>query len=279
MICGVILAIAARNGDSCNNTPMSGCSSKRRAREWSFAAFVQTWPGTFCSDNCCKTSDTLSKEGFTIHGLWPNFQQTPNSPKRNYPFCCSGPNAIEGSQVAQMIAANPSVQKDVDTYWPALKRPGFIEYEWDKHGTCASSVYANPLDFIKAAINLRKRFDLMPVLLEHGIIPSDTKSYRRSDIMRALEAVTQTNVILRCVNDGQDLAEVWTCIKRDNPTTTEPEAFDCDPLFIKSSANCGDSIRLPVLDSSSLSNDEGSHNFEDPLDDNDIIPSESFGSV
>jgi len=121
-----------------------------------FMLFVMQWPPAYCLKSpLCNpiTFDTLEKE-WNIHGLWPNYNvNNPILSVSPYPACChyQGLPNQRGSDAFSSIR-----QKSVEVYeylqlrWPDVTAKNwsmtspknlFIEYEFNKHGTCAMEFY------------------------------------------------------------------------------------------------------------------------------------------
>ncbi|XWS65519.1 hypothetical protein CRYUN_Cryun05aG0120100 [Craigia yunnanensis] len=117
------------------------------------------WPPSVCNDPrfYCGGSTILSS--FTIHGLWPQFDDDtpvkPYDPRKN--------------RCTDVIPTNPddildSLQSIQEYYltrlWPNLRNPQslstnqeFWKYEWKQHGMC-SDYPNNPYKYFAAAITL-----------------------------------------------------------------------------------------------------------------------------
>jgi len=221
----------------------SGCTFTQQ-NDWAYMVLVESWPGTFCNDGCCKLPADISTtpSGFTMHGMWPNYEG------KDYPSCCKSPYTRQN--ILDSIMNDKTLKKKLDTNWPSLKRCKFVLYETEKHGTCAATIYNGTkgyLDYWNAAMNVLKRYDLAATLKKHGIVPSTTAYYTEDDIKAAIEPVIGAKVNLHCATENSKLlSEVRICLKR--PTTeyekANPEPFNCPRL--ESSCNAKH-IELPPL--------------------------------
>ncbi|ELP90705.1 extracellular ribonuclease LE precursor, putative [Entamoeba invadens IP1] len=133
-----------------------------------YIMFVQFWPGVSCTaTNKCtipKGSSYIA-EGFHVHGFWPQLY-TGNVLK-----CCE--KKFDIKVVEQSMLADKELRNDMSMYWFSNGKCRFPMYEFDKHGTCAYSVYTGengPLDYLKTVMDLRKRVDVWKIL-------QDTYSY------------------------------------------------------------------------------------------------------
>lgn len=237
---------------------MNACKGRFKAqRDSSFALFVQSWPGDFCSDSCCQLNNEPNAPaklppGFTIHGYWPNWKEHENQGNKNWPECCQADvdgTPATGAMVRKMVEADDSLEADVATYWPAMKSGGFLEYEFDKHGTCALHVYTGstgPHDYVEATINMRKKWDFLAVLLQNGIVPDQQQLYARHDVINAIEAVTHTDIILNC--GGSSLREVVVCISHESKDLLSPDPMDCPASMISENrSKCPEYLKIAPL--------------------------------
>jgi ribonuclease T2 len=94
----------------------------------------------------------------------------------------------------------------------------FWQHEWNKHGTCISTLApscydsyvpgAELVDFMGRAVELFKNLDTYEALRLEGIVPHRTKRYGRDEIQAALgKLVDGAEVTLGC--KGGALNEAW----------------------------------------------------------------------
>ncbi|MFS7964489.1 putative ribonuclease T(2) [Helianthus anomalus] len=130
-------------------------------REFDYFALAVQWPPTYCSkstkccdqNGCCRGED--SPTWFTIHGLWPDYNDG------SWPSCCSGP-AFDETEISSLLNV-------LDTYWPTLscskastchnKKGLFWAHEWEKHGTCSSAVTGDEYSYFVTALNLYFKYN------------------------------------------------------------------------------------------------------------------------
>ena len=214
---------------ACSYKNMSSGCKYTNQDDWSFLLFVQSWPGNFCNDGCCRLPETLETfpYNFTIHGLWPNYAKT------GYPSCCKCD--YTDKQVQNMLNSDRQLQEQLEYHWPAMKRCNFVRYEFEKHGTCATTHYDGedgPIDYWYAALNLKNRYNLLEILTNAGITPGGT--YNTKDIKNAIEKELGVSVIIACTKSA--LQEVRICVKRDD-NKREPALMDC-PSELSNSEMC-----------------------------------------
>eukprot|EP00727_Mastigamoeba_balamuthi_P012365 m51a1_g7751 hypothetical protein (291) ;mRNA; f:50191-51437 len=250
------VASAAGECSQCASVPLDPNCTFLPRPEWSFLIFASSWPGTFCLDGCCKLPpgvDSISP-GFTIHGLWPNYDGLA------YPTCCVCP--FTRLHVVTMLMQDDKVLDKLRLYWPVLKRCDFLQYEYDKHGTCAASLYdgpTGPIDYFTAALNLHERWDFEKILRAHGIKQSTAERPLYYDLWReilpAIESSVGAKVIVACAaaRDGgppELLAEIRVCVARDTDHKISPDVMNCPDDVIAKETTCNAAphgVRLPAF--------------------------------
>merc|ERR1712071_87435 len=81
-------------------------------REFDYFALALQWPGTFCqrTRHCCSSNACCSRSNapteFTIHGLWPNYNDG------TWPACCTRSNFDE-KEIS-------TLRDTLNKYWPSL---------------------------------------------------------------------------------------------------------------------------------------------------------------
>ena len=146
---------------------------------------------------------------WTIHGLWPDFcdgsyTQYCDDKREHYNISCileaAGP--IGQSTLAYM-----------EKYWKDQSGgdESFWEHEWNKHGTCYSTL--NPscftnyqpneevVDFFTQTVNLFKTIPTYDILAIQGIVPTTSKNYTSDQVQKALRNARGVNATLEC-QDG-----------------------------------------------------------------------------
>lgn len=250
-----ILAAATKAfGDdftSCDHGDMNPNCNYKAQDEWTFMVLAQTWEGTFCNDGCCVLPSSISKltSGVTIHGLWPNYDS-------GYPSCCKC--SYTETEVDNYINNNAQMYRDINTYWPSLKKCKFIHYEWAKHGTCAASVYNGDTgyaDYFNTAITLHKKWNLYSIITS-AVTPSNTTKYPASKITSAIEKKVGTSVALSC-SSGK-LAEIRICFEHPTSATKlNPNPINCSSSIWNGCTSSSTIIVPPAL----LNLDKGTCNL------------------
>lgn len=107
----------------------------------------------------------------------------------------------------------------MNTYWKDYQGndESFWEHEWDKHGTCIStlepSCYTDykpqeeVVAYFQKTVDLFKTLNSYSFLSAAGILPSTTKTYTAAEINAALAKPRGVQVAIQC-NSGE-LDEIW----------------------------------------------------------------------
>ncbi|KAK5830483.1 ribonuclease MC-like [Gossypium arboreum] len=164
---------------------------------FAFYKFSLQWPPASC-DSSLKCVGDIPAE-FTIHGLWPQLSND------------KGVILQTGNLVQQLMQAWPDLKntsslKTSQTFW---------SNEWTKHGMC-SDYGDKPLDYFKAAINLRNNF-VQAFKLERGV------SYKVKEIVKKVKAAVNGTPEIACRTKkggkgAKILLELRLCYKKGNPT-------------------------------------------------------------
>ncbi|KAK9087880.1 hypothetical protein Syun_030274 [Stephania yunnanensis] len=101
--------IETNYGESIVSTVNEGLEAQR---EFDYFLLSLQWPGTVCrrtrhccaSNGCCRRSNAPA--GFTIHGLWSNYNDG------TWPACCSGPS-FDIKEISPLL-------EGLQKYWPSL---------------------------------------------------------------------------------------------------------------------------------------------------------------
>ncbi|KXN71523.1 base non specific RNase Rh [Conidiobolus coronatus NRRL 28638] len=196
-------------------------------------------------DSCCSPKmgvlvlalqwieDSGPSDQWTLHGLWPNNCDGSHGPSdgcdddRNY------------DNMAQIVAQDRALESQMNEYWSSYKgdNPAFWSHEWNKHGTCLSTVepkcYTNyqtgmeVRDYFKQALALRKQFNLYKILSDNGVKPGRT--YSKQQITDAIRDGLGKQATLVC--KGKALQEVRIELKVQGKN-------DYKPIDVKNVGSC-----------------------------------------
>ncbi|XP_008783985.1 extracellular ribonuclease LE-like [Phoenix dactylifera] len=204
------------------------------ARDFDFFYFVQQWPGSYCDTrrSCCYPKTGKPAADFGIHGLWPNNKDG------SYPSNCDPDSPYDRSKIRDLI---PTMQAK----WPTLACPSgdgsdFWEHEWEKHGTCSESIL-DQHSYFQAALNLKKRADLLGILRGAGIEP-DGGFYSVDSITGAIRDATGFTPGVECNVDessNSQLYQIYLCVD-----TNARDLIEC-PVYPRS--KCSSRIEFPTF--------------------------------
>nr|AAC49325.1 ribonuclease [Zinnia elegans] len=210
------------------------------AKEFDFFYFVQQWPGSYCDSRrgCCYPKTGKPAEDFSIHGLWPNYVDG------TYPSNCDSSNQFDDSKVSNL-------ESELQVHWPTLACPSgdglkFWRHEWEKHGTCAESIF-DERGYFEAALSLKKKANLLNALENAGIRPADGKFHTLDQIKDAITQAVGYEPYIECNVDSSgyhQLYQVYQCVDR-----SASNFIKC-PVLLTGRA-CGNKVEFPSFSSAS----------------------------
>ena len=159
-----------------------------------FYVLALSWSSGFCEKigdaQGKKQCDIGSNIGFTVHGLWPQYE-------RGFPSDCG---------YATRPPSSIAMQK-TEGVFPDI---GLARYEWKKHGTCSGLSPADYFDAVKAA---RDRI----VIPQNFQAPRTLQSLSPVDVIRAFTAENRglrSDMMAVTCTQGV-LEEVRVCFEKD----------------------------------------------------------------
>ncbi|XP_078180258.1 extracellular ribonuclease LE-like [Carex rostrata] len=199
---------------------------------YDFFYFVLQWPGSYCDtkQSCCYPTSGKPEVDFGIHGLWPNNNDG------SYPSNCDSRKPFDESKVRGLLSS-------LHSEWPTLACPSndgtnFWAHEWEKHGTCAESVF-DEYRYFKTALDLKTQLNLLQSLQSAGIQP-DGGSYSLMSIKNAIEESVGYAPYIECNGDksgNSQLYQVYLCVD-----SSGSQLIEC-PIFPR--GKCGSQIEFP----------------------------------
>ncbi|OMH82406.1 Ribonuclease Rh [Zancudomyces culisetae] len=159
-------------------------------------------------------------EKFTIHGLWPSRCDKERTPKNG----CDSSRTVD--KVDDIIMnLNRTLYSEMKSLWPSNKGNDnkFWVHEWNKHGTCVTTLdpncydkdkYANgtdKIDYFATVVELSKKYNVYEYLKKHDIVPvpretngnPPTKRYKPEEFIGAIEAEFGFKPSLTCGRGGK----------------------------------------------------------------------------
>ncbi|OLY84831.1 Ribonuclease Rh [Smittium mucronatum] len=196
------------------------------------------------TDTCCVAKDgwivyaeywIVSKgpsKKFTIHGLWPDR--------------CDGTWDDNGCDLNRTYtgagdivkARDPELYRFMDRRWPSTSgsSSSFWDHEWNKHGTCLTTIdppclanyqkYDDLLMYFKITTALSTKYDFYKALSDEGIVPGAT--YTRLSMEAALFKNAGVRTVVRC-NRAGTLTEIWSYFDILGQDTFVPRVPDYNP--------------------------------------------------
>ncbi|KEY73098.1 hypothetical protein S7711_10106 [Stachybotrys chartarum IBT 7711] len=152
-------------------------------------------------------------DAWTIHGLWPD-----NCDGTWEEYC--DPDREYFNISAILTTGAPCTLAYMQDHWKDYQGDDedFWEHEFNKHGTCMSSLepacypgYApgdEVVDYFKRTVRLHRTLPSYAWLAEAGIVPSPSATYTRDQIQAVLSARHGHDVIINCNRRGE-LTELW----------------------------------------------------------------------
>ncbi|GFY87111.1 ribonuclease 1 [Actinidia rufa] len=208
------------------------------AKDFDFFYFVQQWPASYCDtkQSCCYPKTGKPADDFTIHGLWPNYNDG------TYPSNCDSTNSFDHSEISDLTNR---LQKD----WPTLACPSgdglkFWGHEWNKHGTCSEDVL-DQHSYFEKGLDLKKKANLLEALKSAGIRP-DGKYYSLDNIKEVIEESLGVAPFIECNVDtsrNHQLYQVYLCVD-----SSGSNFIQCPVL--PHGRPCGSKIEFPSLSDS-----------------------------
>ncbi|KAJ7943470.1 Ribonuclease [Quillaja saponaria] len=203
------------------------------SQSFDFFYFVQQWPGSICDTkrSCCYPKAGKPAANFSIHGLWPNYNN------RSWPSFCNRESLFDHSKLSDLSR--------MQTTWPSLICPSgnnskFWKHEWDKHGTCSEFVL-DQHQYFEETLNIKDRVDLLQILQNEGIQP-DGRNYSIGSIEEALRRGIGFAPGIKCNKDASgngQLHEIYLCVEK-----TGSKLIECPVLPRR---NCAQHVEFPAF--------------------------------
>ncbi|KAK9928340.1 hypothetical protein M0R45_025483 [Rubus argutus] len=204
------------------------------------------WPGSYCAaakHGCCYPKSSRIHTNFTIGGI---------SVYGLILFLGIGqPTACKSKTTPFSLSKISNLTKSLERNWPSLSCPSSTSsssskklwmQEWQTYGTCAESLFGGQYQFFHAALNLRKKVDLLKILSNSGIHPNGS-FYNVSSIFNALQKDTIYLPSFACNEDKSGNKQLYQIILCGNPAGTRLE--DC--LGGLNIGKCPEKIKFPSL--------------------------------
>ncbi|ELP85976.1 ribonuclease 2 precursor, putative [Entamoeba invadens IP1] len=201
---------------------------------------VEYWPGDKCSKEVCSLplGTQNVKEKFFLHGFWPQYENSRDM------VCCIYP--ISDREIEKRMLEREELKQEVLNSWMSTTRCRNLMYQWDKHGTCSSSVYGGEnghFDYIQTALNLYNNIDFWKFLQESKLKVETEKMYQRSELKKVIKNKFGVEPVFNCV-ESNSVDEIRFCCdatkNKFNPTLRK-----CPPnMERKEGRKCDDFVQF-----------------------------------
>ena len=204
-----------------------------------FELLSLTWGPGFCVVPGCNPA--IPAKGFSIHGLWPNYNVPRKGPNGVQEF---GPQNCPGADPFNPSILTEELTQRMQRLWPSLSKSGqglsFWQHEWEKHGTCSgmtqNAYFIRTMD--QAAMvtpDLASWMGLSPT-------PDRVTAATLLDNFHKNKNIPDADVALTCSYDKQTsrviLTEVRMCL-----SATTLQYQKCDPTWlVQAQKSCGTSF-------------------------------------
>ncbi|KAL4810550.1 ribonuclease T2-like protein [Aspergillus unguis] len=164
------------------------------------------------------------EDSWTIHGLWPDHCNG------GFDQFCDSHRKYSNISLILVDAGRRDLLDEMSTYWKDYKGddPNLWEHEWNKHGTCVSTLETHcyseyypqqeVVDYFDRTVDLFHDLPTYKTLAEAGIVPSYTQTYTRQEIEDALSKAHGAAVTVRC--RSHRLQEAWYFFNVEGPLQT-----------------------------------------------------------
>ncbi|GMG52847.1 unnamed protein product [Ambrosiozyma monospora] len=156
------------------------------------------------------------KDAFTFHGLWPDLCDG------SYKQYCDDSITVDSVESVLKDFGETALLDKMNTIWKDYKGndDDLWTHEYNKHGTCMSTIkpscydesnykeHQNMVDYIKKATELYDGLPTYKWLAAKGIVPSETNTYTKQQIMDAISANFGHTAYISC-DKNNGLQEVW----------------------------------------------------------------------
>lgn len=200
---------------------------KAEAEHFDYYVFAQQWPATTCtkwkSGGSFKSCNFPNMQVWTVHGVWPSRHSGRG------PEYCDADETFSPAKIAD-------IETDLSNQWTDVQaksdRYQFWEYEWRKHGTCAS--FDSVSEYFRRGLLWQEATSLAHVFRTSGLHPSNDNFYDFNDFFEAVSRQVGTKALIKCHQSrGRSLLhEVRICYSKNL------ETMDCP----KYKSDCGNKV-------------------------------------
>jgi ribonuclease I len=189
--------------------------------------FSIQWGGTLCqsgNSHCHKKLNTIPKNIFTLHGLWPNLSNGNKMRKCN-----------PGTDI-KIVNDGSHIFTEMETYWISFTNedPDFWSHEYNTHGYCYTHKYQveDPKDYFQYALEIYKRHDMSRLFQKTFGDVSGSHSFDMNDLFHHVGRATNGliyELVCKNYNKRQFLQEVRFFFNLDMVAIDIGRKGNCDP--------------------------------------------------
>ncbi|KAF9891110.1 hypothetical protein FE257_005046 [Aspergillus nanangensis] len=164
------------------------------------------------------------EDSWTIHGLWPDYCNG------GFDQFCDSSRKYSNISLIMVDSGRSDLLDEMRLYWKDFRGddPNLWEHEWNKHGTCISTLETHcydeyypqqeVVDYFGKTMELFHKLPTHKTLENAGITPSYTDTYNLHEIQDALTKAHGAEVTVRC--RGHSLNEIWYFFNVAGPLQT-----------------------------------------------------------
>lgn len=168
------------------------------------------WSIGYCStadDKCIRENE---RNFWTIHGLWP-------SSNTSFPAFCNATLRYNATVLSSLVPL-------LDLYWPSMNNINnnvFWKHEWQKHGTCATTVpeLDGLYNYFNKTLSIYLQHNITEYLQNSGVVPTSEKTYPLQKIKEALHDDIKEAANFMCYSNKNYsvpvLAEIRLCLSKE----------------------------------------------------------------
>ncbi|KAJ5634282.1 hypothetical protein N7528_002124 [Penicillium herquei] len=196
-------------------------------------------------------------DAWTIHGLWPDHCDG------GFDQYCDSKRKYNNISLILVDAGRSDLLDYMGEYWKDFRGDDadLWEHEWNKHGTCVSTLephcyddyipQQDVVDYFDKAVEIYKERNSYQFLADAGIVPSSRQTYSREDVENALAKGHGAPVTIRCRRGAFN--EIWYhfniagSLQSGKFVTSDPGIFTS---FMRTTdgpkSNCPAKVRYPL---------------------------------
>jgi ribonuclease T2 len=202
------------------------------AYDYDMYVFTIQWGNTLCENNpdCQQKIKSIPKNIFTLHGLWPSFNDG-----RKVDECNKG-------QEINVNINDEGLRNDMNIYWLSYTSSNqhFWNHEYNKHGFCYTEKYQKTMEsFFGTAMGLYKKLSLQQLSRSaFGDVKEKERSYSYEQLESAFRKVLggyYFDIECKKIGDKSYITEIRFFFNLNFETTKHSAHTDCKngPIYVE----------------------------------------------